>query len=332
MSSFAFLSSPALPRFFSHPIRHSYTSPVCTAQTPTYAPCIPAEASLIRDSHAQAMLQRLLYTALPVALPQSPLFTSHVPPTTTSSRDPMLLLHGFDSNLLEYRYLQPLLPSSHAVDLLGWGLTEKPTLPNFPYDPLAKRAHLHAFTSHIFDDRKVVLVGASIGGCAAIDFALAYPDRVRALVLMDVPALLKKKKLGVEGLFAGVGAEVLRSEWLRSTAANLAYEGKMWRECKDVQRIGSLHCFTEGWKHAAVSFIKGDGYCVADRLRDIQCPTMVLWGEQDRVVPVGQASKLAKAIGTNDVYIIPNCGHSPHIEKSQEVAPLIENFLARHLP
>ena len=98
---------------------------------------------------------------------------------------PILLLHGFESSLLEFRLLIPLLAAKNetwAVDLLGFGFTER--LKNINYSPATIKTHLYHFWKTQIK-QPVILVGASMGGATAIDFTLTYPDCVAKLILIN---------------------------------------------------------------------------------------------------------------------------------------------------
>lgn len=240
--------------------------------------------------------------------------------------------------MLEFRYMLPILDEmqdieAHFVDLLGWGLTEKPNCNGFSYAPHAKREHLRAYQEQVMGNRPMILVGASIGGAAALDFALEYPDKVRALVLVDAQAFTDKPASGVMQAFpalASLGADVLRSNWLRWIAVKLSYENDKFK-CQDTIRIGGLHCMSEGWKEAAVNFIIGEGYCVSKRVKDISCPTLVLWGDKDRVLPKAHPERFLETIPGSELTIVENCGHSPHIEHPMFAASRIEAFCRERL-
>ncbi len=95
---------------------------------------------------------------------------------------PILLLHGFDSSVLEFRRLLPILGTQNqtwAVDLLGFGFTDRPK--EIKISPKAIAIHLHCLWKNLID-RPVILVGASMGGAAAIDFTLTHPQAVQKLV------------------------------------------------------------------------------------------------------------------------------------------------------
>ncbi|KAI0561273.1 hydrolase/acyltransferase [Gracilaria domingensis] len=304
-------------------------------QTPTYAPCVPSEAAAkIEDAKAQHMLQRIQYTPIQTALPKQTIYTSHVSVSSSlpSTSAKLVFLHGFDSNMLEYRFLLPLIEQAnvqaHFIDVLGWGLTECPTLSEFSYGPRAKREHLRAFIDQEVGGGPLILIGASLGGAIAIDFALSFPDLVQGMVLLSPQAFVDKPSspvMSIGGL-ASMGAEVLRSRWLRRMAGEMSYENPDLRKSEEVLKIGGLHCQRPGWKEAAVDFIKGEGYCLSSRVREVTCPTLVMWGEQDRVLPKKNAKRFVEEMANCRLKYVENCGHCPHIEKPSLVTDNILEF------
>jgi pimeloyl-ACP methyl ester carboxylesterase len=113
-----------------------------------------------------------------------------------TGQPPVVLLHGFDSSLFEFRRLLPHLApwrETWAVDLLGFGFTDRTVTPAF--SPAAIKQHLHDFWQQLIQ-QPMVLVGASMGGAAAIDFALTYPDAVSQLVLLDSAGLAAGPAMG----------------------------------------------------------------------------------------------------------------------------------------
>lgn len=176
--------------------------------------------------------------------------------------------------------------------------------------------------------RPLVLVGTSLGGATAIDFVLEVGVPVDALVLIDAQAFTDRSYSAVAALpcVASAGAEVLRSRWLRKLANDLAYHDDRFK-CEDIMRIGGLHCHQPGWKEATVSFIQHEGYCLSNRVADVRVPTLVLWGQYDRVLPIKDADKFKKAMPDCRVSVVKDSGHSPHIEKPREVVDTIVSFL-----
>jgi len=113
-----------------------------------------------------------------------------LPSSLPSSSPPVLLLHGFDSSCLEYRRLHPLLSphlDTFALDIMGWGFSQLRGINEFSAE--AKREYLFGFWKNVLKGKKMVLVGASLGGAAAVDFAHSYPEAVEKLVLIDAQVL-----------------------------------------------------------------------------------------------------------------------------------------------
>lgn len=340
----AFAAPLHVPRAGTHVRGPTRLAPAACASLTEFPAFVPLEAALIADPTARHMLRSMVCTPVQTALREAPIETVHSFAGRRGGRaegaegtevPAVLFLHGFDSNMLEFRRMVPFLDmeeiDAHFVDVLGWGLTEKPwkDLPSF--GPDAKREHLFAYWRQVAEGRPLVLVGASIGGAVAIDFALAYPHAVKALVLIAAQAFQDKpasKFLTAFPFLASLGAEVLRSDWLRRMAVKLSYESEELK-CTDSLRIGGLHCNTDGWKEAAVNFIQQEGYCVSDRVSCISCPTLVLWGSNDRVL--GDSAlphKFLETITDCELQFVQDSGHSPHIEKPEFVTRQVANFVA----
>ena len=98
---------------------------------------------------------------------------------------PIVFLHGFDSSIFEFRRIIPIIAPHRevwAIDLLGFGFTER--LADCPFSSGSICTHLQAFWQTMID-KPIILVGVSMGGAAAIEFTLKYPQSVAKLVLID---------------------------------------------------------------------------------------------------------------------------------------------------
>jgi pimeloyl-ACP methyl ester carboxylesterase len=304
----------------------------------SYPACFPqVAAARIKDPTAIAMMRDAVCTPVKTTLLDSAIETVHVRggagvPGVDAA---VILLHGFDSNCLEYRRLRAAFADAplvcYFVDILGWGFTAKP--PGISYGVEAKRAHLLAWRNIVIEDERVIVAGASIGGAVALDYSLAHPKDVAGIVLIDAQAYTDKAEaplLRAIPALAQLGAAVLRSRWLRMLAVNLSYESEALR-CDDTLNIGGLHCKTDGWLDASVDFIQGEGYCLSERVSQATCPALVLYGVQDKILPSAENSLRFQ----NDlrqygckVVAIDNCGHSPHIEHPALVAGHILDFVS----
>jgi pimeloyl-ACP methyl ester carboxylesterase len=242
---------------------------------------------------------------------------------------PILLVHGFDSSALEFRRLLPHLSAERetwAVDLLGFGFTDRPK--NTAFSPKAIREHLYAFWKQCIG-RKVILVGASMGGAAAIDFANAYPESVEALILLDsvgftngVPPFARYLIPPLDYL----AVEALRSRTVRLQAARSAYWDRTWAS-EDAQICGALHLEMDGWRRAMVVFMKSGGFTFNEgEIAQLNLPTLILWGREDRILGTADAEKFQETIPGSKLIWIPDCGHVPHLEKAEITAQHILTF------
>lgn len=304
---------------------------------------LPASVSHIREPQAIALLQRLKRQAVRVPLEPNTGARIEVEVATTYVHDsaaqaavqantaPMLLLHGFDSSLLEFRRLLPWLVGQHeiwAVDLLGSGFTQR--LPILAVNPQSIRQHLlGVLTAWI--GQPVVLVGASLGGAVAIDFALHYPDWVRSLVLID--------SVGFSGSFP-IGQYLpqplieLGAEWLyfRKRAALAAAQLLPMVDPMliDALRCSLLHQEMPGWKAAITAFTESGGYAnLGDRIAHVRHPSLILWGDADDVLGTEDAMKFVRAIPKSQLLWVRAAGHVPHLDQPQTVAMHLLTFARR---
>ncbi len=242
---------------------------------------------------------------------------------------PILLLHGFDSSIFEFRRLLPLLATQNetwVVDLLGFGFTDR--LPNLKINPGAIATHLYSFWKSLID-RPMILVGASMGGAAAIDFTLTYPEVVKKLVLID-SAGLKNNPIISKFIFPPLdyfATEFLRRPQVRENISRSAYFDKSFATL-DANICARLHLEMPGWNQALISFTKSGGYGnFKDKLPSLKQQTLILWGDNDKIMGTGDASKLEGAMANSQLIWIPNCGHVPHLEKAQVTANYILDFI-----
>ncbi|MEA5550231.1 alpha/beta hydrolase [Anabaena cylindrica UHCC 0172] len=246
-----------------------------------------------------------------------------------SGGTPILLIHGFDSSILEFRRLLPLLAEKNetwAVDLLGFGFTDR--LAGIDYSPTAIKTHLYYFWKTLIN-QPVILVGASMGGAAAIDFTLTYPEVVQKLVLIDSAGLKGGSALS-KLMFAplySLAAEFLRNPKVRDRICRTAYNNPSLISA-DALCCGELHLKMPNWNQALIAFTKSGGYTAfkLQQLAQIGQPTLILWGDNDKILGTGDAKKFQKAIPESQLMWIQDCGHIPHLEKPQITAQHILEF------
>jgi pimeloyl-ACP methyl ester carboxylesterase len=285
---------------------------------------ITTAAQALTENASIAQLDRLLFQS--TSTQGQEISTSYV--RLGSGGIPILLLHGFDSSVMEWRRLQPLLAEGReiwALDLLGFGFTERAM--GLSFSPVSICDHLYSFWQTMIQ-RPMVMVGASMGGAAVIDFVLRYPQAVEKLVLIDSAGLQQPPKIG-KLMFPPLdrlATSFLSSPKIRQGVSKAAYFDTVWAS-EDARVCAALHLQCVGWQEALIGFTKSGGYGnFGDLLSEISQPALILWGRQDQILGVKDADRFQQLLPKSKLVWIENCGHVPHLEQPQVTAELIRGF------
>jgi len=241
---------------------------------------------------------------------------------------PILLLHGFNSSLLEFRRLLPHLAnyaSTWAIDLLGFGFTDRPA--HIPFTPDAIKSHLYHTWKTLIGE-PVVLVGASMGGAVAIDFALTHPQAIHHLVLIDSAGFARGPNIGKFMIppLGYLATEFLRRPDVRHSVSLQAYCDPSF-VTPDAELCATLHLQNPRWNQALIAFTRSGGYnFLSKKILQVKRPTLILWGDRDRILGTADAEKFQQAIAGSHLVWISHCGHVPHLEKPQTTAEVILKY------
>lgn len=242
---------------------------------------------------------------------------------------PILFLHGFDSSLLEFSRIIPHISPYHqtwSIDLLGFGFTQR--IPEINYNPETLKYHLYQAWK-ILIHHPIILVGASMGGAAAIDFTLTYPEAVEKLILID--------SVGYSGSFP-IGKLLTPpidsfsiEFWRQRKLQALNFSPFLGINASQIEAIKftSLHLKTPYWQEAMISFMKSGGYWdLAPRISQIQHPTLILWGDKDDTLGTNDAIRFHQNIANSQLIWMKTCGHVPHLEQPEITANTILEFIS----
>ncbi|MEI6428167.1 MAG: alpha/beta hydrolase [Pseudanabaena sp. ELA607] len=257
---------------------------------------------------------------------------------------PLVCLHGFDSSLLEFRRLLPALEQAlnqrqstnidaigniWLLDLLGFGFTERPI--HLPISPATIKTHLYQFW-RTYCPEPMVLVGASMGGAAALDFALTYPEAVAKLVLIDSAGLASGSPVG-KWLFPPLdrwATQFLASAAVRRQVSLKAYLDPAFVN-PDAELCAALHLQMPRWSEGLISFTKSGGYgSYGSVLKQLAMKTLILWGRNDQILGTKDGPKFGHLISKSRLQWIEACGHVPHLERPDLTATAIVDFWLEH--
>ncbi|KAK2380786.1 alpha/beta-Hydrolases superfamily protein [Trifolium repens] len=293
---------------------------------------LPKDVNTIKDSFARNLATRIQRLPVSVRFSENPIMSSCVKPLIQNKANPVVLLHGFDSSCLEWRYTYPLLEEAGfetwAFDILGWGFSDLEKLPSC--DVVSKREHFYQFWKS-YIKKPMILVGPSLGSAVAIDFAINYPEAVEKLVLIDASVYAEGtgNLATLPKAVAYAGVYLLKSIPLRVYANYLCFSNLSFSTNLDWTNIGRLHCLLPWWEDAAVDFMISGGYNVASQIKMVKQKTLIIWGENDRIISNKLAVQLHCELPDAIIRQIPECGHLPHVERPDSVVKLMVEFVQK---
>lgn len=253
----------------------------------------------------------------------------------TGTGTPVVLIHGFGASMYAWHDALPALAGAGyrviAFDNRGFGFSEKPA------HGYSTAAYLK-LTVALLDSLHIssaVLVGHSMGGVIAAEVGLAHPDRVRGLVLIDAagygmrwPGVLKIARWPVIGAIA----TAFRGRWitariLRSTYAvpSKVSEGEIDQYYAPVNEPNFGRALRGVLREFRFDSLGGG------RLVALQTPTLIIWGEADRWIPLPEGSRFGRELPRAVFAVVPRTGHSAPEESPTEVNRLLLDFLKEGL-
>lgn len=287
---------------------------------------IPPLAQKLTEETSYQLISQVRQTPIATSLYSQEINTTYI--QEGEGELPILLLHGFDSSLMEFRRLFPkLTPTTEtfAVDFFGFGLTDRPL--DIPVTPENIKTHLYGVWQQLIK-RPIILVGASMGGAVAIDFALTYPEIVHKLVLLDSAGFAGGPAMGklmIPPLDRLAAAFLSNVKVRQKISENAYYDRRLASE--DALYCSMLHLAHPNWSKALISFTKSGGYnFLNSRISEITQPTLIIWGEEDKILGTKDATKFEKTIPDSKLVWIPESGHVPHLEKSDLTAEAILSY------
>jgi pyruvate dehydrogenase E2 component (dihydrolipoamide acetyltransferase) len=231
--------------------------------------------------------------------------------------DPVLLIHGFGGDKNNWLFNHEALASTntvYALDLPGHGNSDKniddPTFSGFAKVLLGFADALKLEEFH--------LVGHSLGGAISLSTVLESPDRIKSVTVISSVAL--GEEIDAEFL-RGFVATNSRKELKDLTRRLFANEDLVTRQLVDdllrFKRLDGVQAALE----AILSFLlEGDRQrtVLSEDIKNLSVPIRAIWGEKDRIIPASHAASIGK-----DVHILPNTGHTAHMEAANEVNRLL---------
>lgn len=242
----------------------------------------------------------------------------------------LLLLHGFGGDADNWVRFSPLLKQNFRIiapDLPGFGRTGY--LPAAHYTLDKQIARLRDFVETLKLDQ-FHLIGNSLGGYLAAAFAATYTRRVLSLALFNAAGVdMPHKTAFYQAALAGDNQLLIRQPKDFDRVLALVYHRKPWIPFYLRRAIIRKKLSVLAEQEAIFQELLGE-HALLDRcLPSIVAPTLVLWGDDDRVMDISSVAVFKAGIAHADIAIVAGCGHLPMLEKPRETVNMYRDFLRR---
>jgi len=254
---------------------------------------------------------------------------------------PVILIHGLSNSIEDWLLNFKVIAGQHrvyALDLIGHGKTDKPLSASYQLPDLAR------FIKDFMDALNIKsahLVGHSLGGAIALSVALNYLSYVNKLVLVDSAGLAQEcsivlRLVSVPGLGEFLGVVGLQGDLKKRMALQrkswpdpeivpedmiqLKSAATLWQDISKTY-FKTLRSFANVWgqkKNVFATIVQG--------LPSLINPVLVVWGEQDDLLPVSQAQIVKNNVPHARVEIFENCKHDPMVANPQRFNQLVLDF------
>ncbi len=248
------------------------------------------------------------------------------------SGKPVILIHGFFFDSMVWCHNMDSLAKScrvYALDLWGFGYSARIDQPSYELYTEQLAEFMHAM-----DIEKAVLVGQSLGGGVAAQFSVRFPERVEKLVLVDCAGLANPdpfsarlfKLSGVGEALMNFPGDALRKKMLKDffLFRPEALSPELFRQLTWFQKInGTTATALSLMRRGFVDKIEG----TFRQLARLKLPVLIIWGEQDRAIPLETGRHLHRLLQNSVFLIIRNAGHIPNLEQPTEFNARLKAFL-----
>ena len=253
---------------------------------------------------------------------------------------PIVFVHGLSGCWQNWLEQLPVLAANHrvvALDLPGFGYSEMPS----EQITISLYARVLDQVMDALGISAAAVVGSSMGGFIAAELAIAFPQRVERLVLAAPAGISSYNNrsamrwaLWIRRMWPVIA---LQANWVAAHADEVA----RWPRLRDATMyvpvlypsrlpaaLAAEQLRATG-KPGFVSALEANlNYDFRDRLPEIVCPTLVVWGEQDRLITVRDADVYTELISGARKVILEDTGHAPMLERPTRFNALLEQFLS----
>lgn len=240
---------------------------------------------------------------------------------------PIIFLHGFPFNKSMWSEQVDFLLASHRLiscDIRGFGKSEyaeeQMTIGMFADDLI--------FFMDKLEIKKAVICGFSMGGYIALNAIQRFPSRFSALVLCDTQCLadtpvLKEKRYATIDQISANGSEKFNDDFIQSifSKESLIQKLELVEHVRAVMNTNTTHMLSQG----LIALAERVEHCSC--LNEIDVPTMIVCGREDKITPLAQSEYMHKAIQRSKLYVLEDAGHMSILEQAENFNQHLLSFL-----
>lgn len=252
----------------------------------------------------------------------------------------LLLIHGMAGSSATWRAVIPALSKKYRVlapDLLGHGESAKP---RGDYSLGAFAASLRDLLDELGISRATV-VGQSLGGGVAMQFTYQHRDYCQRLALISSGGLGPDLNW-ILRILSAPGAELVLpvaapravlnvgnklGSWLTSVGVQSPRASEMWSAYSSLADQQTRQAFLRTLR--SVVDYRGQAVSALGKIHVSHgLPTLLIWGEEDRIIPVAHGRAAHEAVPGSRLEVLPGVGHFPHVESPAAVVDILDDFIA----
>lgn len=258
--------------------------------------------------------------------------------TESGSGFPIVMIHGFGGSHRDFYLLDSLLNHQYRViriDLPGFGLSD------FPKQDAANTDFLEVYDAYfnfLLDTLHIdscYVMGNSLGGMMAWNLTLRRPDEVKKLVLFnsagyDMSEVMKSANADMlqNKLVQWVVKKGIPKFVVRQGIKRVVYDASQLTDEK-VQRVNDFWNRDGNVAHL-IAMATSNQFPEQEQIKQIACPTLIVWGKQDQIINVKYADMFHRDIKGSELIVYDSCGHVPMMERPLDVRRQVLTFLQQN--
>jgi pimeloyl-ACP methyl ester carboxylesterase len=252
---------------------------------------------------------------------------------------PLVFVHGLAGSWQNWLEQLPAFAADHrviAVDLPGFGYSPMPR----DEISISGYARILDALSETLEIESAAWVGNSMGGFVSAELAIAFPPRVQRLVLVSAAGIASEHQREAKAIPLMRRIEFILgfyTAWIASKSENVARRRRLrqvtlWSVARHPARLPAPLAAEQlrgsGKPGFLDAFAALSSYPIRDRLNKISCPTLIVWGDSDKLVPTHDADVFEELIDNSRKVIYEDTGHVPMLERPARFNADLRAFLA----